>query len=105
MENLETEKASLYELWEQRKVTLDQSLELQLFYRDCQNADNQMVKQEVGDAGLLIARFHNKRGLYYFLAVIVHALCGTVVKYIDGLFVRLFCPMKMLETLLMQLMH
>ena len=89
-------------------MTLDQSLELQLFYRDCQNADNQMVKQEVRDAGLLIARFPNKRGLYYFPAVIVHALCGTVVKYIHGLFglfVRLFCPMKMLETLLMQLMH
>ena len=48
MENLETEKTSLSELWEQHKVTLDQSLELQLFYRDCQNADNQMAKQEVG---------------------------------------------------------
>ena len=47
LDNLETEKTSLYELWEQRKVTLDQSLELQLFYRDCQNADNQMAKQEV----------------------------------------------------------
>jgi spectrin alpha len=49
LENLETEKTSLSELWEQHKVTLDQSLELQLFYRDCQNADNQMAKQEVGE--------------------------------------------------------
>lgn len=47
LDNLETEKASLYELWEQRKLILEQSLELQLFYRDCQNADNQMAKQEV----------------------------------------------------------
>ena len=42
----ESEKTSLYELWERRKLELDQSLELQLFYRDCQNADNQMAKQE-----------------------------------------------------------
>ena len=42
----ESEKTSLYELWERRKIELDQSLELQLFYRDCQNADNQMAKQE-----------------------------------------------------------
>ena len=46
-DNLESEKASLYELWERRKIELDQSLELQLFYRDCQNAENQMAKQEV----------------------------------------------------------
>ena len=42
----ESEKTSLYELWERRKIELDQSLELQLFYRDCQNADNQMAKHE-----------------------------------------------------------
>ena len=42
----ESEKTSLYELWERRKIELDQSLELQLFYRDWQNADNQMAKQE-----------------------------------------------------------
>ena len=42
----ESEKTSLYELWERRKIELDQSLELQLFQRDCQNADNQMAKQE-----------------------------------------------------------
>ena len=47
LDNLESEKTSLYELWERRKIELDQSLELQLFYRDCQNAENQMAKQEV----------------------------------------------------------
>lgn len=49
---MESEKTSLYKQWDERKSMMDQSLELQLFYRDCQNADNQMAKQEVCNNGI-----------------------------------------------------
>ena len=44
---LSSEKQSLLELWEERKILYDQCMDLQLFYRDMEHADAWMTKQEV----------------------------------------------------------
>jgi hypothetical protein len=81
-------------------VTLDQSLELQLFYRDCQNADNQMAKQEVRPCSCpFIESEGGSSQSENALRISV-----TVVLSVNTFF-RISCQMKMLETLLMQLMR
>lgn len=50
---LANEKTTLLELWEVRRVLYEQCMDLQLFYRDTEQADAWMTKQEVGDIVLL----------------------------------------------------
>ena len=45
--NLANEKTALLELWETRRVLYEQCMDLQLFYRDTEQADAWMAKQEV----------------------------------------------------------
>ena len=45
--NLANEKTSLLELWEERRVLYEQCMDLQIFYRDTEQADAWMTKQEV----------------------------------------------------------
>ncbi|XP_034950894.1 spectrin alpha chain [Chelonus insularis] len=44
--SLAEDKASLLELWEQRRILYEQCMDLQLFYRDTEQADAWMAKQE-----------------------------------------------------------
>lgn len=44
---LSEEKVSLLELWELRRQQYEQCMDLQLFYRDTEQVDNWMSKQEV----------------------------------------------------------
>jgi len=44
---LEDEKSSLLSLWEERRILYEQCMDLQLFYRDTEQADTWMLKQEV----------------------------------------------------------
>ena len=44
---LANEKTSLLELWEERRIMYEQCMDLQLFYRDTEQADAWMTKQEV----------------------------------------------------------
>lgn len=44
---LANEKTSLLDLWEERRVLYEQCMDLQLFYRDTEQADAWMTKQEV----------------------------------------------------------
>ena len=44
---LANEKTSLLELWEERRVLYEQCMDLQIFYRDTEQADAWMTKQEV----------------------------------------------------------
>lgn len=44
---LADEKKALEELWEERRVTYEQCMDLQLFYRDTKQAQSWMTKQEV----------------------------------------------------------
>ena len=44
---LQEEKVQLLELWEERRVLYEQCMDLQLFYRDTEQADTWMAKQEV----------------------------------------------------------
>lgn len=44
---LTEEKESLLELWEVRRQQYEQCMDLQLFYRDTEQVDNWMSKQEV----------------------------------------------------------
>ena len=44
---LANEKTSLLELWEERRILYEQCMDLQLFYRDTEQADAWMSKQEV----------------------------------------------------------
>lgn len=44
---LTQEKESLLELWELRRQQYEQCMDLQLFYRDTEQVDNWMSKQEV----------------------------------------------------------
>ena len=46
---LSEEKQSLLELWELRRQQYEQCMDLQLFYRDTEQVDNWMSKQEVPD--------------------------------------------------------
>ncbi|KAI5631907.1 spectrin repeat domain-containing protein [Phthorimaea operculella] len=46
LENLERESSALQQLWEQRRVLYLQCMDLQLFYRDTEQADAWMHKQE-----------------------------------------------------------
>ncbi|KAK3088368.1 hypothetical protein FSP39_018301 [Pinctada imbricata] len=46
LSTLSSEKTSLLELWEERKILYDQCMDLQLFYRDMEHADAWMTKQE-----------------------------------------------------------
>ncbi|XP_071155968.1 spectrin alpha chain-like isoform X8 [Mytilus edulis] len=43
---LSSEKSSLLELWEERRILYEQCMDLQLFYRDTEHADSVMTKQE-----------------------------------------------------------
>lgn len=47
LQSLSSEKAQLRSLWEERKDQFEQCLDLQLFMRDADQADNWMAKQEV----------------------------------------------------------
>lgn len=44
---LSEEKESLLDLWEVRRQQYEQCMDLQLFYRDTEQVDNWMSKQEV----------------------------------------------------------
>lgn len=44
---LANEKASLLSLWEERRILYEQCMDLQLFYRDTDQAETWMTKQEV----------------------------------------------------------
>lgn len=44
--SLEREKASLFDLWEERRVQLEQCMDLQLFYRDAEQSESWIAKQE-----------------------------------------------------------
>ncbi|KAJ8734339.1 hypothetical protein PYW07_014890 [Mythimna separata] len=46
LESLERESSALHQLWEQRRVLYLQCMDLQLFYRDTEQADAWMHKQE-----------------------------------------------------------
>lgn len=47
LSNLMSEKSSLLALWEERRILYEQCMDLQLFYRDTEQADTWMAKQEV----------------------------------------------------------
>ena len=44
---LTSEKTSLLSMWEERRILYEQCMDLQLFYRDTEQADTWMAKQEV----------------------------------------------------------
>ncbi|GMR45924.1 hypothetical protein PMAYCL1PPCAC_16119, partial [Pristionchus mayeri] len=46
LEQLAKEKAALLALWEERRILYEQCMDLQLFYRDTDQAENWMAKQE-----------------------------------------------------------
>lgn len=46
LNSLHEEKASLLKVWEERKILYEQCMDLQLFYRDTEQADTWMAKQE-----------------------------------------------------------
>lgn len=48
---LSEEKESLLGLWEVRRQQYEQCMDLQLFYRDTEQVDNWMSKQEVRTGG------------------------------------------------------
>ena len=50
---LAEEKTSLLELWEERRILYEQCMDLQLFYRDTEQADAWMSKQEVRYVNIL----------------------------------------------------
>lgn len=47
MKNLADEKTQLLNLWEERRILYEQCMDLQLFFRDTDQADSWMAKQEV----------------------------------------------------------
>jgi len=49
---LESEKAALLALWEERRILYEQCMDLQLFYRDTDQAETWMTKQEVSNMNI-----------------------------------------------------
>jgi spectrin alpha len=47
LQHLANEKAALLSLWEERRILYEQCMDLQLFYRDTEQAETWMTKQEV----------------------------------------------------------
>ena len=47
LSQLDSEKTSLLSMWEERRILYEQCMDLQLFYRDTEQADTWMAKQEV----------------------------------------------------------
>ncbi len=45
---LTSDKVGLLSLWEERRILYEQCMDLQLFYRDTEQVDTWMAKQEVG---------------------------------------------------------
>lgn len=54
---LTQEKDSLLDLWEVRRQQYEQCMDLQLFYRDTEQVDNWMSKQEVPNPPQLLRLF------------------------------------------------
>lgn len=46
LSQLNSEKTSLYRLWEERRILYEQCMDLQLFYRDTEQTDTWLAKQE-----------------------------------------------------------
>lgn len=57
LSNLMSEKSSLLALWEERRILYEQCMDLQLFYRDTEQADTWMAKQEVNKKLKIIYEF------------------------------------------------
>jgi hypothetical protein len=57
---LASEKTSLLSMWEERRILYEQCMDLQLFYRDTEQADTWMAKQEVSCCYIphLVLRIH-----------------------------------------------
>lgn len=55
---LASEKTSLLSMWEERRILYEQCMDLQLFYRDTEQADTWMAKQEVSALTFLISQGH-----------------------------------------------
>lgn len=47
MQQVDETRAALAALWEERRIRYEQCMDLQLFYRDTEQADTWMAKQEV----------------------------------------------------------
>lgn len=60
---LSNEKESLLNLWEVRRQQYEQCMDLQLFYRDTEQVDNWMSKQEVSFLSQQKLPFMAKLGL------------------------------------------
>lgn len=67
-----SEKASLLSLWEERRILYEQCMDLQLFYRDTDQAETWMTKQEVSRFVLLgVTQRHDSILRLYTVAVTV----------------------------------
>lgn len=65
---LANEKTSLFELWDKRRILYEQCMDLQLFYRDTEQADAWMTKQEVCSVfeSILVLVFIFLSSFFYF---------------------------------------
>jgi hypothetical protein len=63
---LASEKTSLLSMWEERRILYEQCMDLQLFYRDTEQADTWMAKQEVSAVS-----FFTSQGQLYTLDVLL----------------------------------
>lgn len=52
---LASEKTSLLSMWEERRILYEQCMDLQLFYRDTEQADTWMAKQEVSPVTFVLS--------------------------------------------------
>lgn len=73
---LSNEKESLLNLWEVRRQQYEQCMDLQLFYRDTEQVDNWMSKQEVSFLSQQKLPFMAKLGLGFIM------LCGIVQAFL-----------------------
>ena len=64
---LAEEKASLLELWEERRILYEQCMDLQLFYRDTEQADAWMSKQEVPIILIRVTMAKGEQGIWLFI--------------------------------------
>lgn len=75
---LAEERAALLELWELRRQQYEQCMDLQLFYRDTEQVDNWMSKQEV--SVFFLARLQRRRLAYFGQEVTSTAVVNRVKR-------------------------
>lgn len=67
---LASEKTTLLSMWEERRILYEQCMDLQLFYRDTEQADTWMAKQEVIKSTDVVYHYSEHKFMEFYTEII-----------------------------------